>query len=263
MKTRLYIISGKGGTGKTSIAMALTKLLREQGKNALYTAFDHEVDFELANNLNIPFFNTTVEKSCEKYIELKLKSKTIANWIMKTPFFKALFSILPSLGSMILLGHYIKELQDNSDLIIVLDSPATGHAKSMIDATYNFKEIFKTGVLVEDIHKMHEFLFNPKNVKSFICSLPTEMSLQEAGELKQFMLSKGYENTSIILNNFIQQTSNSTGKLDFLNHKYELEKNIIEDFAKTNPIEYKIPKVFCHSTAEIVKQKYQLLEAFI
>ena len=117
---------------------------------------------------------------------------------MKTPFLVALFSILPSLGSMILLGHYIKELENDPDLVIVLDSPATGHAKSMIEATYNFKDIFRAGVLVQDIHRMHQFLHSEDNVKCIVCSLPTEMSLQEASELKEFMIDKNIKNTSII-----------------------------------------------------------------
>ena len=210
------------------------------------------------NQLEVDYFDTTVEKSCERYIGLKLKSSTIAHWIMKTPFFSALFSILPSLGSMILLGHYIKELENDPDLVIVLDSPATGHAKSMIESTYNFKEIFKAGVLVEDIHKMHHFLFSPGSVKSFICSLPTEMSLQEAGELKNFFIDKSFEDTSITLNNFIE--SEVEEELDFISSKKTSEAEIIQSFEKEHKISFRIPKFFTHDDNEAVNLLTQKLE---
>lgn len=257
MKHRLFIVSGKGGTGKTSLSLALCKLLLDQGFKVQYTAFDHEVEVEKLKELEIPYFDTTVEKSCERYIGLKLKSETIAHWVMKTPFFSALFSILPSLGSMILLGHYIKELENDPELIIVLDSPATGHAKSMIEATNNFKEIFRAGVLVQDIHRMHQFLHNPENVKSLICSLPTEMSLQEAGELKRFMQSKGITNTSILLNNFIEKQDSN---LDFLNRKISAENEIINNFIQEEPISFKVPKFFKHSPIEVIVKMKERIE---
>ena len=252
MKHRLYIISGKGGTGKTTFAIALTKYLQERGKNVQYTAFDHEIDRQKIDHLKVPFFDTTVEKSCEKYIGLKLKSETIARWIMKTPFFSALFSILPSLGSMILLGHFIKELEDDPSLVIVLDSPATGHAKAMLEATYNFKEIFKAGILVQDIYRMHDFLHNEENLKSFICSLPTEMSLQEAGELKTFMSEKNIHESSIILNNYIEMYEGMYPNLQFLNNKHKAEKSIISEFSNSNEIFYKIPKILSHDPIQII-----------
>ena len=257
MKHRLYIISGKGGTGKTSVSVALCNLLRKNNKKVLYTAFDHEVDINLLQKLSVPYFDTTVEKSCEKYIGLKLKSATVARWIMKTPFFSALFSILPSLGSMILLGHYIKELENDPELVIVLDSPATGHAKSMIEATYNFKDIFRAGVLVQDIHRMHHFLHDENNVKCIICSLPTEMSLQEASELKNFMLEKNIENTSILLNNFL---STENVKMSFVSKKEQAEKNIIERFSNENQISMRVPKFFSHEKGSVVNEISKCLQ---
>jgi anion-transporting ArsA/GET3 family ATPase len=252
LKHRLFIISGKGGTGKTSFSLALAKLLQERGLKVKYSAFDHDLEVDKLNELKIPFINTTLQKSCERYIGLKLKSETIARWIMKTPFFSALFSILPSLGSMILLGNYIKDLEEDPELIIILDSPATGHAKSMIDATSNFKEIFKAGVLVEDIQKMQDFMYAPNNIKSFICSLPTEMSLQEAGELKSFMINNKLENTSIILNNYIEDNCDGNSHLSFLNNKITAEKEIVSTFTKEESIHFSIPKMFYHEPVEVI-----------
>jgi len=259
---RLYIVSGKGGTGKTSFSLALSRLLHKNGKKVQYTAFDHEADKELLNNLEVPFFDTTIEKSCEKYIGLKLKSLTIAKWIMRTPFFSALFSILPSLGSMILLGHFIKELEDDRDLVLVLDSPSTGHAKAMIEATNIFKEIFRAGVLVEDIHRMHSFLHNPTNVKSYICSLPTEMSIQEAGELKSFMLKKELKNTSLVLNNFISENDAKETSLSFLKQKINSEKEILGYFHESHAFEILLKKHFKHDQIDIIKKIETDLESY-
>ena len=73
----------------------------------------------------------------------------------ENPFFKALFQVLPP-GAHDFIGHYIKELEDDPDKFIILDSPASGHAMSMMSSLGNFKEIFKLGVLVEDIDRMND-----------------------------------------------------------------------------------------------------------
>ena len=99
---------------------------------------------------------------------------------------------------------------------------------------------------------MHHFLHNEDNVRSFICSLPTEMSLQEAGELKSFMTEKSIPNSSIILNNYIDMTSDEYPNLQFLTNKHNTEKSIIDDFSKANSIFYRIPKFLCHDPEQIM-----------
>jgi len=139
MHRRLYIFTGKGGVGKTSLAMSFTKQLQLEGKNVLYYCFYQLPEKKLWDALKLPVLDIELEKSAETYIGRKLNSKTIASWIMMTHFFKSLFQILPALGHMILLGHIIDELENNPNLIIVLDSPASGHALTMFESSTNFK----------------------------------------------------------------------------------------------------------------------------
>jgi anion-transporting ArsA/GET3 family ATPase len=151
---RLYIFTGKGGVGKTTLAMAFTKFLESKKINVKYNCFHQNPETSLESALALPTINIKIESSAEVYIGRKLNSTTIAAWIMKTHFFKALFQMIPGLGHMILLGHLIDELEKDPTLVIVLDSPASGHALTMFESTSNFKTIFKTGLVVKDIDRM-------------------------------------------------------------------------------------------------------------
>ena len=51
---RLYIFTGKGGVGKTSIAMAFTKYLVNKGINAKYNCFHQNPEKNLEVALNLP-----------------------------------------------------------------------------------------------------------------------------------------------------------------------------------------------------------------
>lgn len=181
---RLYIITGKGGVGKTTLAMAFTKYLQKEGVNVKYNCFHQLPEKALEAELDLPTIEMRIEQSAEIYIARKLNSTTIASWIMKTHFFKSLFQMIPGLGHMILLGHLISELDRDPSLVIVLDSPASGHALTMFESTSNFKAIFNSGLVVKDIDKMQSFLKGPNNLKTHVITLATELSLSEAEDLK-------------------------------------------------------------------------------
>lgn len=139
---RLYIFTGKGGVGKTSLATAMTKHLEHIGLHAQYNSFYQDPEKSLWKELSLPVFDIELFSSAETYIARKLKSTTVASWIMKTHFFKSLFQMVPGLGHMILLGNIIDELEQNPELVIVLDSPASGHALTMFESSSNFKKFF-------------------------------------------------------------------------------------------------------------------------
>lgn len=232
---RLYIITGKGGVGKTSLAMAITKSLENRGLKPKYYSFFQDPERRLWEQLQLPVLDIDLFKSAEIYIGRKLNSKIIASWIMKTNFFKSLFQMIPGLGHMILLGHLIDELEKDPHLIIILDSPASGHALTMFESSSNFKKIFKAGMIVKDIDRMHAFLKTKNNLKTIIVALANELSTHEALDLKNELQNNvtGLNfNLELIINDsylqYLNENSIDENILpDFLKNKINLEKKIL------------------------------------
>jgi anion-transporting ArsA/GET3 family ATPase len=260
MKHRLVIFTGKGGVGKTTLAMAYTLKLNENNTKVKFLSFNQDENLEFLKKYNIPYLNLNVDESAEIYIAQKLNSKTIASFVMSTHFFKALFNILPSLKDMILIGHILKILEEDPKLTIVLDSPATGHALSMFESANNFKKIFKHGLIVDDILKMKKILENPTFLKTFIVTLPNEMAWQETNELLDELKSI-YKNTEIIINNsykhFFDENKISRSDIPlFLANKITFEEKISANFIT---IPYFIENDFFQTVIRVKKHFGEML----
>jgi len=183
--------------------MAIAKALESNGREVFYNSFDQPLNTELANLIELPSFSLSIEQSAKEYIAKKLGSETIAGWILKTPFFSSLFNMLPGLGHMILLGHLIDKLESNPNLTIVLDSPSSGHALTMFESPGNFKEMFRTGLIVDDIQRMEKFLYEPGAMEVIVCSLPTKMAIQEAIDLETKLKERQVPQTKLVVNDLL------------------------------------------------------------
>lgn len=243
---RLYFVTGKGGVGKTVTSLALCLRLKQLGKKVYYNSFDQEPNWAILRALEIPTKYFTVEESAEIYVGNKLGSRTIGGWVMKAPFFSALYHMMPSLTSMILLGHIIKENEIEPDATIVVDSPASGHAKVIFESTQNLREMFGTGLIVEDIKKMQEFMTTPGNMRTLICALPGELPLEEGKELLDYLKKIGNKDTLLFLNDSLNawclDHPNGAKELPpILEERIVYEKNLVNSFSQD--ISATIPKI--------------------
>lgn len=233
MKARLHVVTGKGGVGKTVIALALCQALKAQNKKVLYLNIQDLPADNVLKELGISIWELNTIDSAKLYIAKKLGSQTIAEWIMRTPFFKSLFHMLPSLGHLIILGHIIERLEKDPELHLIFDSPSSGHVLGLFESTSNYKSMFKSGLIVEDINRMERFLANESNVLIHIISLPTQMALQEGVELKQELSSRIKAPLEVTFNDCYSLCPELQGLNEglppILQQKIALEKEILKD----------------------------------
>jgi anion-transporting ArsA/GET3 family ATPase len=229
---RLYLFTGKGGVGKTTLSIGLTKYLRHQEIKAYYSHLSGEIS-PLAVRLKIPSYHLPFDQFAEKYLAEKLNSKIIATWICKTPFIRAIFNVLPGLNYLIQLGQIVTLLNERPEMTLVLDSPATGHALTMLEAPQNFQKILQTGTIAEDIERIKAFLSDPSLIQIFICTLPNPMAIQEAWELNDHLEKMGYSHQSLVINNalHVMPQIKRNDLPNFLRTKWDMHKTYSEQYA--------------------------------
>jgi anion-transporting ArsA/GET3 family ATPase len=237
---RLYIFTGKGGVGKTTLSKAFVKYLNQHNHEALYLTFKnqaigdtHEGNLETEKN-GIKEVSLDLEDCARAYIEKRLNSKMVGSWIVKTPFFKALVNMVPGFSYLIYMGKILEMGKANPKLIVVLDAPASGHALTMVESTTNFQQIFGSGVIFDDAAKMLSKLNDPTYTKINVISLASVMSWQEAIELKTGLNERTPVQVDITVNNTLAPLlENDLDQLPAgLRDKILNEKSLIQEHHK-------------------------------
>ncbi len=256
---RLYVFTGKGGVGKTTCALSVANHLVQQGKKVLFVEFEPQVNSEIFEKLKINHYVLSLLESANGYIAKKLKSKVIASWVVKTPFFKSLINMIPGFSYIIFLGHLLEMVYNDPDLILVIDSPSSGHASTLFEACRNFQDMFRNGLIFDDIEKMLNFIHNPNVLQIIICAMPTA---HEAIELKEHLSKLGFDESSLIFNNCLSlATENNSNLPEFIQNKIGLEKQVLTEFKKD--FSNQLPHITETTPLEIIKHLTTTIKDFI
>ena len=259
---RLYIFTGKGGVGKTTLSLSFTKCYSDSYKvkyvyfksSSLSQHSPHpESILQEANKMGIDVVGLDLAKAAQTYIGRKLRSPTLGKWVVKTPFFKALINMIPGFNYLIYLGQILDSLNEDPELIYVLDSPSSGHALTMLEAVYNFSEIFQSGTVFEDTKKMIRLLNKENFLKINILTIPTEMSVKESQELELSLQQIAKIQTATICNTSLKSIENisSIKPPPSLQVKIDNEQEIINKHGHL--INYFIPYSTSNTPSQLIK----------
>ncbi|MBL7665973.1 MAG: hypothetical protein JNM93_12630 [Bacteriovoracaceae bacterium] len=239
MIKKFYIVTGKGGVGKSLTAHALCLYLKEMGYHPQLVTFrssgldqNDEVNKYMHSD-EIDYMPLVLAECVENYIASRLNSKIIAKGIIRAPFFRALINMIPGFNYLIYLGQILQTLHDTDDekMVLVLDSPASGHALTMLESVYNFQSIFQSGIIYDDTTKM----LNQLNAEDFcqvnIVTLPSVLAMNEALEFEKQVAEITHLKTKISINNMLSKIPDLTGDLPtFLKKKIQIENEVVETF---------------------------------
>ena len=218
---RLHVVTGKGGTGKTTVAAALalglardghTLLIEVEGRQALAQLFDVPALPYAEQRLAIAegggeVFGLAVdpEDSLLEYLELFYGLKRSGRMLRRMGAIDFVTTLAPGLRDVLLTGK-IKESvtrrAKNGRPIydaVVLDAPPTGRIRQFLDATREVVNLTKVGPINRQSTGVIELLHSPRTAVHLV-TLLEEMPVQETLDAAAQLVDAGFRIGAVIVN---------------------------------------------------------------
>ena len=195
---RLVIVTGKGGVGKSTVALALALASARAGKRTILCEVSaQEHSSQVFNRASVGFHEVEMEEnlwaisidpdeSMREYVLLQLKVKAMRDLLFRSRLFTYLAAATPGLKELVTIGK-IWELalddrkvkQGRSYDTVIVDAPATGHGVGFLQTPRTFASIARVGPMHQQAKTLDAFITNPKRTGVAIVSLPEEMPVNE------------------------------------------------------------------------------------
>lgn len=194
---RLLLVSGKGGVGKTTLTATLGKLAASSGKKTLLVELSPSEriaelfgippigyqEIELAPNLY--GMNLDPESAFREYVLSQLDSPRLYKMVFENRFVRNFLEATPGLHILLQVGKIWSLVEERRayDLVIV-DAPATGHGLAMLKVPQVVAEAVRVGPLKSKSEAIQRLFQDFEKTALLIVTLPEEMPVNEALEMK-------------------------------------------------------------------------------
>jgi anion-transporting ArsA/GET3 family ATPase len=220
-KARLHVVTGKGGTGKTTVAAALALALAEGGRKVLLVEVEsRQAIAQLFNIAPMPYaeqkllnvghggqlFGLAIdpEQAMLEYLEMFYGLKRAGKGLKKLGAVDFVTTLAPGLRDVLLTGK-VKEAvvrTANGKPVydaVVLDGPPTGRISRFLDATREVAKLTKFGPISNQSEGVIKLLHGQRTAVHIV-TLLEEMPVQETVDAAAELASLGFQLGSVIVN---------------------------------------------------------------
>src|SRR3954452_9853976 len=187
---RLVIVTGKGGTGKTTVAAALGLAAAQAGRRAVVCEVAGQT--RVAGLVGGAVQTTTIDPqdALEEWLSRQLprrlvhvlaRSGAFAGFVAAAPGARDLFTVTKAWH----LGEARRWRRDARPYdTVVLDAPASGHGVGLLRTPRTFADIARIGPIASQARAVDAALRDPGRSALVAVALPTELAVSETLELE-------------------------------------------------------------------------------
>jgi len=192
---RLLFVTGKGGTGKTTIAAGLAWLLASKGKRVLACEVDAKGDLAAAfeagkvgfDPVAVPdgpwVMSMDTEASLREYLKLQLRIPIIGRIGPLASAFDFVATAAPGVREILTVGKLCYEVRERTYDAIVVDAAATGHVLGHLTAPQAINDLVKVGLIRSQTDWMLDILNDHATTGVVVVTTPEEMPVLETIDL--------------------------------------------------------------------------------
>jgi len=209
------MVTGKGGTGKTSLSASIGSLSASRGRRTLIVEVDnfHPSLTRLFNKNpsydpvmvapNLGICNITWHEALVEWLHRTIHVQRITKLILNNRIAMVFLDATPGAREIVILSKIV-HLAESWDQVIV-DLPASGHALGILRVPRTATRLMRTGPVRERAEQMLE-VFQRPDTSLVIIGLPEEMVVNETLELWEKLQAEvpEFQQPTVVLNRAAQ-----------------------------------------------------------
>jgi anion-transporting ArsA/GET3 family ATPase len=199
---RLLVVTGKGGTGKTTVAATLALAAARRGLRVLVVETGRDenvprllghrggaVGYRGADTPAGPFvLRMEPYEALAEYMTLRLGVPAVVTRLLRQRTFRQLMDAAPGWRELVTLGkvwHLEQAREDGRARFdaIVVDAPATGHGLTFLDVPRVVVSAIRSGPLRRHVRWVEELVRDPERTLLLPVALAEELPARETVEL--------------------------------------------------------------------------------
>jgi anion-transporting ArsA/GET3 family ATPase len=194
---KLVFVTGKGGTGKTTVASALALFASSRGKRVLICEVDAKGDVagfyeapptgfhekEILPGLFAMTMDT--EASLREYLKLQLRIPVVGRIGPLAKAFDFVATAAPGVREILTVGKLCYEVRERNYDLVVVDAPASGHIIGQLAAPQAINDLVKVGLIRTQTDWMLDILSDPTITGLVAVCTPEEMPVNETIDLAE------------------------------------------------------------------------------
>ena len=178
--SRLAIVAGKGGVGKTTVTAVLARAAIRQGLRVLVIELDGKPTLaRLLPDLEVLSLSATA--ALAEYLDTHGLSR-VTKRLASSGIIEVVATASPGIDDIVVLGK-IKQLERSGDYdLILVDGPAAGHAITFLLAAKSLRSSMRGGPINTQAVEVAEMLADPARCQVVLVTLPETTPVNEALE---------------------------------------------------------------------------------
>ena len=172
----LVYVSGKGGSGKTTVTACLQIAAEQRGRRAVVC--------EVGGSHLIPgSLSIEPHTALTEWIRSQPGGALAAPVLGRSRAFTEFVAAAPGAKELVTVGKFVDVARSKGNDTVIVDAPSTGHALGLLSAARTTGNIASHGPIGAQARELHEYLADPELTTYVGVTLPEEMSLRELLEL--------------------------------------------------------------------------------
>lgn len=276
--SRLVLVSGKGGVGKSAVAAAHALAAKRAGRRVL--AIDMANSGSLGAHLGEPdltFAPRVVGEGLEamtldradaliEYLRVQIGVPAVATIGPAARAFDALASTAPAIREVVSMGKVLWEVKKGEWDLVVADAPPTGQIGSFLRSARTVRQLVAAGRILDQVEWMEQLLTDPSRSELVLVTLLEELPVLETVETIEWVRDEGLVGRLTVIANRVLPPLGAempTGEGPIveaasLHHELWSEQ---QEWAARLDTDRSLPYLFgTHTPAEVAEQLADIME---